>query len=253
VWRPIAQSLQGPSHAADESPCQDSHAFTVLGNGDAQTLIACVADGAGSAKFSDAGSELTCQAIIDSAAAFFSVGGKLEDLTRDDVLRWCVVARERIEQAARARDCDPRQMAATLCAAVITPKCSCFFQIGDGAIILRRNGVYGVAFWPQSGEYANSTNFITANNYDQRLEFCSIEGTFSDVALMTDGLERLALQFDVQTPHAPFFEPFFRTLRATQDYTGLNEALLKFLGSDSVRERSDDDKTLILASSIVGA
>jgi hypothetical protein len=181
------------------------------------------------------------------------VGGKLEDLARDDVLRWCEVARERIEQAARARDCDPRQLAATLCGAVLTPTCACFFQIGDGAIVLRRNGIYGVAFWPQSGEYANSTNFITANNFDQRLEFVSTDAGFSDVALMTDGLERLALHFDGQTPHAPFFDPFFRALRAADDYAGLNDALTKFLASDSVRERSDDDKTLILASRIVGS
>ena len=112
MWRPIGQSLQGPSHVADQSPCQDYHAFSMIGAGDLQTLVACVADGAGSAKFSDKGSELTCQAIIDSATAFFSVGGKLEDLTHDDVLRWCEVARERIEQAARSRDCDPRQLAA---------------------------------------------------------------------------------------------------------------------------------------------
>src|SRR5262249_11494427 len=106
---------------------------------------------------------------------------------------------------------------------------------------------------PQSGEYANSTNFITANNFDQRLEFVSTHAGFSDVALLTDGLERLALHFDSQTPHAPFFDPFFRALRATEDYQVLNEALAKFLASDSVRERSDDDKTLILASRIVGS
>jgi hypothetical protein len=222
----------------------------VLGNGDAQTLVACVADGAGSAKFSDCGSELVCQTIIDSATAFFRAGGRLEDLSRDDVLRWCAVARERIEHAARARKCEPRELASTLCAAVIAPKCSCFFQIGDGAMILRRNDVYGIVFWPQSGEYANSTNFLTASNYEQRLEFVAADGGFSDVALMTDGLERLALRFENQTPHLPFFDPFFRAIRESEDYTLLNEALQKFLGSDSVRARSDDDKTLILASRV---
>ena len=36
---------------------------------------------------------------------------------------------------------------------------------------------------------------------------------FSDVALLTDGMERLALRFDSRTPHLPFFEPFFQALR----------------------------------------
>jgi hypothetical protein len=222
----------------------------VLGNGDAQTFVACVADGAGSAKYSDCGSELVCQTVIDSATAFFSAGGRLEDLTRDDVLRWCSEARERIENAARERKCEPRELAATVCAALMAPKWSCFFQIGDGAMILRRNGIYGIVFWPQSGEYANSTNFLTAGNYEQRLEFVAAAGGFSDIALMTDGLERLALRFENQTPHTPFFDPFFRAIREAQDHTVLNEALEKFLASDSVRARSDDDKTLILASRI---
>jgi Protein phosphatase 2C len=252
VWRRIAQSSQGSSHSADNSPCQDSHTVCVLGEGDAETLVACVADGAGSAKFSDVGSALLCQTIVDSAKAFFDLGGRLEDLTRNDVLRWCAVARIRIKRAARSRYSDPRQMAATLVAAVITPSCACFFQIGDGAIILRRNGVYGVVFWPQTGEYANSTNFITSANYRKQLDFVLTDAGFSDIAVMTDGLERLALKFDTQTPHPPFFDPFFRTLRAAEDYTGLNDALQKFLTSDSVRERSDDDKTLILASRIAG-
>jgi hypothetical protein len=243
--------LQGPSHVADDSPCQDSHVLQLLGDVESQTLVACVADGAGSAKYSDAGSTIVCEAIAGSAATFFTMGGKVEDLTRDDVLRWCEEARDRIDQEARSRDCESRDLAATLCAAIVTPTCSCFFQIGDGAMILRSNGVYGVVFWPQSGEYANSTNFITAKNYNEQIEFLLTKGDFSDVALMTDGLSRLALQFDSFTPHAPFFDPFFRTLRTTEDFERLNDALQNFLASESVRERSDDDTTLLLASNIV--
>jgi hypothetical protein len=124
---------------------------------------------------------------------------------------------------------------------------SAFFQVGDGAMILRRCGVYGVVFWPQSGEYANSTNFLTSDDFREQLAF-SAAGGCSDVALMTDGLERLALRFDSQTPHIPFFDPLFRALRAADDVAGLNEGLRQFLASESVQSRSDDDKTLILAS-----
>ncbi len=64
---------------------------------------------------------------------------------------------------------------------------------------------------------------------------------------MTDGLERIALKFDSQTPHTPFFDPLFRALRSTADVENMNEGLRGFLGSNSVQLRSDDDKTLILA------
>jgi hypothetical protein len=67
---------------------------------------------------------------------------------------------------------------------------------------------------------------------------------------MTDGMERLALRFDSRTPHLPFFEPFFQALRTGDASRDLDGALLRFLESESVRSRSDDDKTLILASRI---
>ena len=250
MWRPIAQSLRGPSHLADGSPCQDSNCVRVFGEDSADTLVACVADGAGSAKFGEVGSSIAIAAIIDNATAHFKANHRFDDLKVDDAIRWCEDARMRIRDEANLRDCDIRQLATTLCVAVLAPTRSVFFQIGDGAMILQSHGVCGVVFWPQSGEYANSTNFLTADEYRQKLEYLETTGPFSDVALLTDGLERLALRFDSQTAHAPFFDPLFRMLRRTDNLEGLSKDLLQFLGSDPVQVRSDDDKTLILASRI---
>ncbi len=250
MWRPIAQSLQGPSHVARSSPCQDSHSLNLRGDELDQILIACVADGAGSSRYGGVGSKVTCASFAQSADSFLDAGGQLSDLTRDDVLCWCDAARARIDEEAAARSCQARDLATTLCGAIVSSASSCFFQIGDGAIVVRRSRVYGVVFWPQSGEYANTTNFLTADRYAEQLEFVKTDGGFSDVALMTDGLERLALRFDVRAPHVPFFDPFFHALRSAEDYTSLNSALQEFLGSSSVRERSNDDKTLLLAAHV---
>jgi hypothetical protein len=141
-----------------------------------------------------------------------------------------------------------RDLATTLAVVIAGPQSSTFFQIGDGGIIVRSHGVYGIVFWPQSGEYANSTNFVTSDDYRDRLEYLTIPEACSHIALLTDGLERLALSFNQQTPHAPFFEPLFNALRTTDDVPGLSEGLRNFLGSKSVQNRSDDDKTLIIAS-----
>jgi len=248
VWRHIAQSLQGPSHVADGTVCQDSNVVRLFGDGDNTTLVACVADGAGSARFSDSGSSIICQTIMENAASFFEAGGRVEDLRFEAALRWCEEARQRIGEEAAARECTTREFATTLCAVIASPAYSVFFQIGDGAIILGNNGIYGVVFWPQSGEYANSTNFLTADDFEQKLEFFTTPTCSAEIALFTDGLERLALRFDTQTPHAPFFAPLFRALRSSDDLDGLSEGLRQFLASDSVQARSDDDKTLILAS-----
>lgn len=220
----------------------------LLGEKAPGTLVACVADGAGSAKYSDTGSTIACNAIIENAATYFNERGGFNEIGRDEVLRWCEDARARIQNEARARECNTREFASTLCVAIASPGRSLFFQIGDGAIIVRNGGIYGVVFWPQSGEYANSTNFLTADDFQDRVEFLSTSSPCSDVALFTDGLERLALRFDIQTPHGPFFDPLFRALRAADDLDGLNQGLRQFLASDSMQQRSDDDKTLILAT-----
>jgi hypothetical protein len=220
----------------------------VLGDGDSRTLVACVADGAGSAQHSELGSSIACNAIIENATKYFEANDGFEDLQQQTFLEWCEDARTRIIDAASLHDCKTREFATTLCVAIIGPTTSFFSQIGDGAIILGNDVLYGVVFWPQSGEYANSTNFLTSDEYEQQLEFLATPSKCSKVALMTDGIERIALKFDSQTPHTPFFDPLFRALKSAADIDSLNEGLRGFLGSDSVQVRSDDDKTLILAA-----
>jgi hypothetical protein len=124
----------------------------VLGDENAQTLIACVADGAGTAAFGAEGSAIACEAMIESAVAFSEAKRKWESFERSDAVAWCELARQEIQASAERHQCGLRDFATTLCVAIVAPSCAAFFQIGDGAIILKnRGGVYGVVFWPQSG------------------------------------------------------------------------------------------------------
>ncbi|MCC7084244.1 MAG: protein phosphatase 2C domain-containing protein [Pirellulales bacterium] len=247
MWRHIAQSLQGPSHLQDNTPCQDAHSIRFLSDCHHPALVACVADGAGSAKHSDVGSAIACTTILEHAARYLESNG-VNALQAEDVLLWCDDIRDRIKLKSKEYLCGVRDFATTLCTAIISADYAAFFQIGDGAIVLGNDQIYGVVFWPQRGEYANSTNFLTADEYHQQLQFISIAGRYSKVALMTDGLERLALRFDSQTPHVPFFDPLFRALESASDVERLSESLRDFLCSDSIHHRTDDDKTLVLAT-----
>ena len=65
--------------------------------------------------------------------------------------------------------------------------------------------------------------------------------------MFTDGLQRLALDFAGHTPHHGFFGPLFEQLRAVNDSESLVEPFRCFLDSDRVNQRTDDDKTLVLA------
>lgn len=248
MWRHIAQSLRGTSHIADGTCCQDHNGVRLLGEDAAATLVACVADGAGSARFSNIGARIACDTVLENAVNHFLEHEHFNGFGRDDAIRWCDGTHARIEAESRKRDYAARDLATTLLVAIVGQRSSSFFQIGDGGIVVRNHGVYGIVFWPQTGEYANSTNFVTSEDYRDRLEFLAIPESCADIALFTDGLERLALSFNLRTPHVPFFEPLFNALRTIDDLPGLSAGLREFLGSTSVRNRSDDDKTLIIAT-----
>lgn len=222
----------------------------LFAEGPEAALVACVADGAGSCAFSELGSRLACESIIQCAEAHLAAQGGLGGLDEETVLSWCDEARRAIGEHAETNLRVLRDYASTLCAAVVTSKGSIFFQIGDGAIIVRKHGVFGVVFWPQSGEYINTTNFLTSPEYREQVQVCVTEDGFSDLAMITDGLERLALQFHSLTPHPPFFQPLFDALRSAADPAALSEDLRLFLQSDPIQHKNDDDKTLVLASRV---
>jgi hypothetical protein len=58
----------------------------------------------------------------------------------------------------------------------------------------------------------------------------------------------VALDFRAQQPHGPFFAPMFAALRKEAEPERLTEPLRAFLDSPALAERTDDDKTLILAT-----
>src|SRR5207253_127084 len=103
-------------------------------------------------------------------------------------------------------------------------------------------------FWPQSGEYANTTFFLTGQDFEERLAFCVLAQKVEELALFTDGLQPLALHYASRSVHAPFFDPMFKRLHSAPDVTSLEGPLQEFLRSKAVNERTDDDKTLILAT-----
>lgn len=250
MWRYIAQSVQGSVHSADGSACQDCCAVRVLGAGDAAALVACVADGAGSTRHGGVGARMACEAVLEHASARFDAAGTLAELSADEVLAWCELARRAIADHAETTQTAFREFAATLCVVVTAPGKSVFLQIGDGAIVASRNGSMGVAFWPQSGEYINTTHFLTSPDFRDRVQTLAVDHEFTDVALLTDGIERLALRFDSLTPHPPFFTPLFQALRTTTDPASLERDLCQFLQSDSMQNKTDDDRTLVLASRV---
>ena len=69
------------------------------------------------------------------------------------------------------------------------------------------------------------------------------------LALFSDGIERLVLDFSSHQAFSPFFDRMFESLKfsAIGRNRVLSRDLRRFLDGPSVGERTDDDKTLILA------
>jgi hypothetical protein len=121
-------------------------------------------------------------------------------------------------------------------------------QLGDGvAVAARQDGGWFLAAAPQKGEYANETHFLTQADALERLAVWVFAEPVHALAVMTDGLLRLVLDLERNTPHLPFFRPLLAFAHEVRDEDQGRAELAAFLGSDRVSARTDDDTTLVLA------
>jgi hypothetical protein len=150
---------------------------------------------------------------------------------------------------ASGENADLNDFACTFLGVAASETETVFVQIGDGAIVYScEPDVFRLFAVPQQGEYANTTNFVTDKNASENLQFQYFENRIEELAIFTDGLQRLAIDFQSKQPHQPFFRSMLAPLRVKHPATNLEEKLSAFLNSPKINERTDDDKTLILAS-----
>jgi hypothetical protein len=250
MWKYLNESIQGTSHRQLGIVCQDASFVTpcVL-DGDNIIISAC-SDGAGSAKESQVGSSLACGTITNAAAAFFAGGGTLAQLTDETIRGWLRELNGVLTKEAEKRDVIIRDLACTFLLAIVGNERAVFGQIGDGAIVTLEGEGYSTVFWPQSGEYQNTTFFVTDEGYLDRFQLQFAERPVSEIAMFTDGLQMLALNYAAKTVHEPFFKPMFAALRAASDPHDLIVPMRQFLDSTNVNNRTDDDKTLVLVTRV---
>jgi len=252
-WRYAFRSVAGTAHIRSRTICQDnSLCYTLTDSGGNEVLIAVVSDGAGTAVCSAKGSEIACDYFFAQFYGYFSSGYTIAEIDREYVSKWITRYQERILREARTADRTVKDYACTLLAVIAGSDATVFCQIGDGAIVVSEEGnrgAYTVVFWPQQGEYASTTNFLTDLNAADQLDFQKTSAV-EDIAIFTDGLERLSLVHQTKSAFSPFFQPLFDALRNAVPFDSdtVSRSLEQFLCSDRVNERTDDDKTLILAS-----
>lgn len=247
----MASSI-GTSHVAAAQPCQDAHFHVEATGPDGErAMVLTVSDGAGTAALAEVGAALACDTFGRLVATYIGQGGRVETIGRPLVERWIAGVVYRLELHARETGGTLEDYACTLLAAIVAEREAVFLQIGDGAIVVSAGEGWKHVFWPQHGEFANTTNFITSAHRLEALEFESSSEPVEELALFTDGLENLVLQKAAKAVHAPFFDSMFPAVRRSTVSGAdaeLSRALDGYLSSAPVNDRTDDDKTLVLAS-----
>ena len=247
-WRVLAASVRGTAHLLAGNECQDAALWRVVSDArDVPVLLLAASDGAGSAAHSAEASRLVCAGLLrDLERLCTAEGFKLSHLNAAALLSGL---NTELENHAEEHGYRLRDLACTLLGGVIFPDAAWFVQVGDGAIVLQQSGEpLRLHVWPDSGEYTNQTYFVT-DVPPGHVHAAVYSGEWQRAALLTDGLQGLALSNASRTPFAPFFEPVFATLEGAGDgwAATLPGGLEQFLNSPAVNARTSDDKTLLLA------
>lgn len=245
TWRWASASVIGTSHIRKGDRLQDAYAVAEFGNGG---ILAVVSDGAGSAEFGAYGAWLTCRFLSVRFREWARTNPHLP--TDEELADWIDELRDRISVTATQQESTPRQFAATLATIVVTSDEAVTLHIGDSGIVGRKGSEWDVLCWPENGEYASTTYFVT-DDPEPRLNITRHPSEYDAFALFSDGVGDLALSHLEQKAHPRFFDPMFRPVDSASGKGRLIELSAKlatYLAGPSVCERTDDDKTLILIS-----
>jgi len=249
-WRVIAASVCGTRHEQKGQPCQDTHCWNVLPE---SVLVTAIADGAGSASLGEVGAAIAARTGVE---AIWTHAGQLWPPEDDEhwtlVLRDAVkAARMAIEVEATAREVAMRDLATTLILVAATPEVVSAAQVGDGAVVVGESEGSIIALTsPGSGDYINETTFLSTSVALDTAQVSVWHGGVAHIAVLSDGLQMLALKMPGGVPHVPFFSPLFRFVASTTDGGQAQEHLMAFLRSPRIRQYVDDDLTLLLATPV---
>ena len=248
-WRVLSASVTGSSHLTRGLGCQDVNTISVLPDG---SLIVVVCDGAGSAKRAEEGAALAARSSVEFLKEHLRTGVAFDADDWKCVLTDCVkharsaLAELATRQTDAGQEADLTEFATTLLIAVVSGQWLVAAQVGDGAIVSRgASGALSVLTVQDDNEYINETTFVTSSNFLERAHFhVEVNVDVSGVAALSDGLQLLALNYADNSAHTPFFSHMF-DFAARSDSS--DSDLVEFLQSKRVCDRTDDDKTLVLA------
>ena len=249
-WCYATASVRGTSHIKAGTRLQDAkNCFEVKNSENESIFCAVISDGAGSAQFGGQGASLACRLLGQAIKEHFR--RFQHHPAESDVWDWIDEVRDAIQISASRRGVTARDFASTLILLIADKSSVAIGHVGDGAVVGRHSssGEWSLLSAPENGEYASTTYFIT-DSPAPKFRYQIVTNEFDAFAAFTDGIEGLVLDSKTGTPHPRFFTPMVEPLKRS-DFNGrdasLSGHLARFLDSERVNERTDDDKTLVLA------
>lgn len=259
-WQVYGASSIGKSHIDSNLPNQDSIYLQKTQDG----MVAVVCDGAGSAKFSQAGAAFFSQSIgkmLLSLGVSRSVSGIALDLGQ--------LKQQIIEQLSQIRldlqsqlpaESSLRDYHTTFTGLLIHSNHQAILvQIGDSPLITSQFvvrhphidyftnlQVYGD---DSKNEYVNETHFITQDNWQSFLRVEPIDLSQVDcLALMSDGCADLVFEGASITPkiYRPFFGNLLFNLTQSQSSQQGSAIIEQALGNPATYRLTGDDKSLVV-------
>lgn len=215
-------------------------------------IVGAVADGAGSAKYSDIGSKLAVKTVLKYFSDINEYPQKRDSqpLSKEEAQKlFAEIVNQvitKLHNQADKEDYSVNDLACTLLVFLATPDCIAAMQIGDGFIVMRsQEPEYKLLFQPDKGEFANETTFITSTNALKEMQVEVIYQKQEFICASTDGLEKVAIRLSDWKPFPPFFKPLEEYLHDSVNPKE-DKYLTEFLNSERLNSRTDDDKTLLL-------
>lgn len=252
-WQLAAAQKRGTSHEATGEVCQDAYSLAMLSP---EVLVIAVADGAGSAKYAEAGANLAAShGVRQLCAGLAEAGAALDESTLKAILHeGLIAAKNAVEAEAITRQVKANDLATTLILMIAQPELIAVAQVGDGAtVIANQTGELIGLTLPPVGEYINEVTFITSAEALRTAQMTVWHGRAGQLAAFSDGLQLLCLKWPECLPHKAFFSPLFHFIGTAADELQAGHELVRFLDSERIKELTDDDLTLVLASQTDGA
>lgn len=237
-------NMPGPYHIKKGIPCQDAYCIRETSTG---VVIAAVADGLGSEKYSDKGAKIASNFVVT-----YCLENYRDEMTDEEIVallrRAYAKAYAQVQTIANRDGNEVDQYDCTLCTVIYDGRNVFYGQSGDSGLIVGSNdGAYYPITEQQRDEDGNVYPLCFGPEY---WDFGRVEGNVVSVMLMTDGVWEQAcppiMKYEQQPINVGFVEMFMNNY-------GLSTSEVKCLEREANRymrvfppERLDDDKTIVV-------